>query len=361
MLTRDPCNLSFHPSRPGAMVKLMVRSMRIGAKQKNGQASEMKIFLTGGTGFIGLALAAHWQAQGAEVVSTAETPPPDWARAALPGVQFQQLDVRDRAALTASLIAAGPDLLVHGAALTPDENRERSGGTAAIFEVNVAGTANALEAAAKAGIKRVVSFSSGAVYGLPPEGETELDEAVTECRPALLYAISKMAAEKVALRLGALHGLSVVTPRLLAAWGPWEYRTSMRQTLSPGFQMFEAIMEGEVPKLPTDAAMPLIFSEDAATMIARLAESDAVGPVNIGTTEIIDLSALADEAVSMARARGLVFGGRGRGVVVFAPSRPPISLKRLGAAIGDWPKTHTTDALERYFDWHAGLIEPRPF
>lgn len=321
----------------------------------------MKIFLTGGTGFIGLALTAHWAAEGAEVISTADAPPPDWAKAALPGVEFRVLDVRDPVALTDAIVEASPDILVHGAALTPDEKRERAGGTAAIFEVNVAGTANALEAAAKAGVKRVVSFSSGAAYGMPPEGETELDEETTECRPAMLYAISKLAAEKVALRLGDLHGLSVVTPRLLAAWGPWEYRTSVRQTLSPGYQIVEAIASGALPSLPSGAAMPLVFSEDAATMIARLAASDAVGPVNIGTTDVIDLGALADEAVAMARARGMAFGAPARDVTIFAPSRPPISLRKLEAAIGDWPRTSNTDALARCFDWHSGLTEPRPF
>lgn len=321
----------------------------------------MKIFLTGGTGFIGLSLAARWAAEGAEVVSTAEAEPPEWAKEALPTVEFQQVDVRDQATLTEAVSAARPDILVHGAALTPGEKRERAGGTAAIFEVNIAGTANALEAAAQAGVDRVVAFSSGAVYGADLGGVTELDEITTDCRPTLLYAISKMAAEKVALRLGSLHGLSVVTPRLMAAWGPWEFRTSMRQTLSPGYQIVEAVIASEIPALPPGAQMPLVFSEDAATMITRLAESDAVGPVNIGTKDMVDLGALAEMAVDMARARGFKVDGQRREVTIFAPDRPPIALDRLSAAIGEWPRTSPADALERCFDWHAGLTEPRPF
>lgn len=325
------------------------------------RTSTMKVFLTGGTGFIGLALAAQWVAEGGEVTASADGPPPDWARKALPAVVFEIIDVRDRAALTTALRAARPDILVHGAALTPDETRERAGGTAAIFEVNVAGTANALEAAAEAGVRRVVSFSSGAAYGQTLDDVAVLDESTTECRPAALYAISKLAAEKTALRLGALHGLSVVTPRLSAAWGPWEYRTSMRQTLSPGYQIVEAIMAGDVPVLPPETMMPLVFSEDAATMIVRLAASDAEGPINIGSAEMTDLAALANEAVAIARMRSLGVSGPNREVAIYTPRRPPMNLNLLERAIGSWTVTSPADAITRCLDWHEGLSEPRPF
>lgn len=321
----------------------------------------MKVFLTGGTGFIGLALAARWASDGADVVATAASQPPLWARKALPEVEFQVVDVRDGAALTAAVVAARPDLLVHGAALTPDESRERAGGTATIFEVNVAGTANAVEAAAEAGVGRVVAFSSGSAYGRTLDDVDVLDEATTDCRPTALYAISKFAAEKTALRLGELHGLSVVTPRLSAAWGPWEYRTSMRQTLSPGYQIFEAVMAGEVPVLPSGTLMPLVFSEDAATMITRLAASSAEGPVNVGSADTVDLGALAGEAITVARARGLAVDGPEREVAIYTPKRPPMALDRLRAAIGDWPITDSATALGRYFEWHSSLSEPRPF
>lgn len=326
-----------------------------------GCVSAMKVFLTGGTGFIGLALAARWAADGVELVATAASPPPIWAQKALPQVEFRVVDVRDGATLTEAIVAARPDVLVHGAALTPDESRERAGGTAAIFEVNVAGTANAIEAAAHAGVGRVVAFSSGSAYGRTLDDAVVLDEATTDCRPTALYAISKFAAEKTALRLGELHGLSVVTPRLSAAWGPWEYRTSMRQTLSPGYQIVEAVMAGEVPVLPSATLMPLVFSEDAATMITRLAVSKTEGPVNVGSADMIDLGALADQAITIARARGLPVDGPEREVAIYTPKRPPMAMDRLRAAIGDWPITDSATALGRYFEWHSSLSDPRPY
>ena len=126
----------------------------------------MRVFLTGGTGFIGLALTERWLAEGAEVVATAPTKPPEWVLAAFEDrVRFDILDVRDKAAIEQALRSVRPDILVHGAALTPDEATERAGGAATIFEVNVAGTASVLEAAANVGVRRILAFSSGAVYG----------------------------------------------------------------------------------------------------------------------------------------------------------------------------------------------------
>ncbi|MFK7943272.1 MAG: NAD-dependent epimerase/dehydratase family protein [Paracoccaceae bacterium] len=321
----------------------------------------MKVFLTGGTGFIGLALAARWVADGADVIATAASLPPVWAQNALPGVRFKVVDVCDGEALKTAVVAACPDILVHCAALTPDETRERAGGTAAIFDVNVGGTANAVEAAAHAGVRRVVAFSSGSAYGRSLDEVAFLDEITTDCRPTALYAISKLAAEKTALRLGALHGLSVVTPRLSAAWGPWEYRTSMRQTLSPGYQIIESVIAGETPVIPPDAKTPLVFSEDAAAMITRLAASSAEGPVNIGSAEMVDLNELADQAIAVAQARGFTVGSVGRDVTIYTPKRPPMALGQLTAAIGDWPIASQTEALTRCLDWHSSLEEPRPF
>lgn len=308
----------------------------------------MRVFLTGGTGFIGLALTAQLLKDGAEVILAAEGPPPDWAVQMLgEGVTFRTIDIRDKEALEQALKDVRPDLLIHGAALTPDESIERAGGTAAIFEINVAGTANALEAAAAAGIGRVMAFSSGAAYGRTLDDTDVLDEVETECRPAGLYAISKLAAEKVALRLGELHGISVVTPRLSAAWGTWEYRTRHRQTLSPPWQIIEAALDGIRPVLPDGAALPLVFSEDAAEALVRLAKSKAEGVYNVGSDRMIDLAAFAALA---AETEDRVGTGT-RDIALFTAGRPPMRLDRLKAEIGSLPRTNVETALAQTIEW----------
>lgn len=308
----------------------------------------MRVFLTGGTGFIGLALTARLLRDGVEVISTAEAPPPNWAKRMLGNdVTFKTVSIRDMAALTDALRDTGPDILIHGAALTPDERIEREGGTAMIFDINVGGTTNALEAAAATGVGRVMAFSSGAAYGRTLKDTDVLDEVETECRPTALYAISKLAAEKAALHLGMLHGISVVTPRLSAAWGVWEYRTQHRQTLSPPWQMIEAVLEGARPTVPKGSALPLVYSEDAADMLVRLATSGAEGVINVGSDQMIDLGSLADAATEVAGREAF----EQRPVHLFTGGRPPMRLNRLKAAIGPLPRTGLDDALARTITW----------
>jgi len=123
-------------------------------------------------------------------------------------------DVTDQAAVQFAM--QGVDSVVHMAALlhivnsTPElrEKYER---------VNIGGTATVAEAAIKAGVKRVVLFSTIAVYG-PSEGRV-LNE-MSPTHPDTFYAQTKCAAEQIVLnargadgqplgnvlRLGAVYG-----------------------------------------------------------------------------------------------------------------------------------------------------------
>jgi UDP-glucose 4-epimerase len=110
----------------------------------------------------------------------------------------------------------GIDAVVHMAALLhivnpPPEMREK------YERINVGGTATVVEAAIKAGVKRVVLFSTIAVYG--PSDGCVLNE-MSPTHPNTFYAQTKRAAEQIALnargadrqplgtvlRLGAVYG-----------------------------------------------------------------------------------------------------------------------------------------------------------
>jgi UDP-glucose 4-epimerase len=86
--------------------------------------------------------------------------------------------------------------------------------------VNVGGTANVVEAAVRAGVERVVLFSTIAVYGY---GSGQILTEATPPRPDTFYAHTKLAAEQIVLqakrrdgqplgtvlRLGAVYGARV--------------------------------------------------------------------------------------------------------------------------------------------------------
>lgn len=309
----------------------------------------MRVFLTGASGFLGLALRDKLAANDAEVHCADVAPPPPWAAAALPPPASDiRLDVTDRAAVAKALCAARPDLVLHAAAATADGAREAAGDAARIAAINVGGTANVVEAAAAAGRPRVLALSSGAVYGKGPAEAALLDEADTAPTPRILYAITKLAAEQTALRLGQVHGVPVCAPRLGIVWGRWEHRTGERATTSPIHQALAHLRRGREAVLPLDARLPLIEAADAAEALLRLAASDATGVVNVGPPEV---ARVADVAALLARDPARVRIAEPGNVALFAAERPPFAQTRYEAACGPLPCAAPRKAADAVLAW----------
>ena len=123
-------------------------------------------------------------------------------------------DVTDQAAVQSAM--QGVDAVVHMAALLhivnpPPELREK------YERVNIGGTASVVEGAIKAGVKRVVLFSTIAVYG--PSDSCVLDE-LSPTHPDTFYAQTKCAAEKIVLNARGANGQPLGTVlRLGAVYG----------------------------------------------------------------------------------------------------------------------------------------------
>lgn len=116
----------------------------------------MIVFVTGGSGFLGINLIRYLLANGNEVVSF-DIAPFDYPEA--DRIRSVIGDIRDQASLEAAM--RGCTHAVHCAAALPLYSR------ADIHSTDVDGTRNVLETAAKLGLDRVVQISSTAVYGVP--------------------------------------------------------------------------------------------------------------------------------------------------------------------------------------------------
>jgi farnesol dehydrogenase len=138
----------------------------------------VRVLLTGGTGFLGRAVARALSASGHDLVLFSRSA----SRSGLPGTAFDG-DVRDLAALQRA--AAGCDGLVHSAALVSIwQPRSQD-----FDDVNVGGLRNAIAAAKAARISRIVYTSS--FLALPPHGEATPIAANH-------YQRTKVAADRVA-------------------------------------------------------------------------------------------------------------------------------------------------------------------
>lgn len=235
----------------------------------------MSVLLTGGTGFVGLNIAEALLRRGRPVVALDPAPPPAAAQAALgaigPELRFVQGSVTERAVLDALFETHAFTQVVQAAAITAGQARERAA-AASILEVNLMGTIEVLEAARRHGVAKLLYLSSSSVYGENSLSDDPLDEARTAPIPDSLYAISKYAGERSALRYAALHGMDIVCARLSAVFGPWERDTGARDTLSPIHQVMRAARAGHAVVLPRPGARDWVYARDVGAAVATLIE-----------------------------------------------------------------------------------------
>jgi UDP-glucuronate 4-epimerase len=234
----------------------------------------MATLVTGGCGFVGINLAEALSAQGEQAVLFDRNPLPLLAKQTLQDAKVPPVvitgDVRDKALLAKAMTDAGVQRVIHAAVITAGKTREaeRPGD---IVEVNVKGTISVLEAAHAAGCSRVVCVSSGSAYGRTLDEAGPLHEEVSASRPETLYAITKLAAEAVALRLGALWHRDVAAVRLGTLFGPWEFNTGVRDTLSLPLQLLQLALRGETAVLPAkEVRRDWIYSRDVAAGLAAV-------------------------------------------------------------------------------------------
>lgn len=312
----------------------------------------MAVLVTGATGFVGRNIAAALVKRGETVVPFAPGP----AAAPVPGAALVEGDIRSAADLDRAFAAARIDRVIHAAALTPDSAAEADR-PEQIVAVNVGGTVELMRAAQRAGVRRVLGLSSAAVYGLAT-AEGGLREDATLPEPAALYGITKWAAERIVLRLGALYGIETAAIRLGACFGVGEYATGMRPLLSPQWQGAEAARAGRPCVLPRPMWADWIDAEEAAAaIVALLAVPDLPSlPFNLGGGAV---TSAAQWCEALAQLRP---GFEWR-IDPVAPTvrygldrdRSPLDMSRLRAVIDPVPFTdRLLERAERYLLWRDG-------
>lgn len=166
----------------------------------------MRVLITGVSGFVGRHVARRLLAEGEAVSATFWEDDPS-----LPGVELFEADILDGAALARVVERSRPEAVIHLAGLS--HVGDSWGRMGEYFRVNVLGTENVLRAARGA---RVVLASSAEVYGAVPEAEQPIGEE-RPIAPASPYALSKAAAERLALALGGGDAVVVRSFNLIGA------------------------------------------------------------------------------------------------------------------------------------------------
>ena len=239
----------------------------------------MTFLVVGGSGFIGLNVIEVLLASSEQVISLDKSPIPPAAMnvfSKLPGKFTSiQLDITNTEDVDRVVSGADVDVVFYGAAITAGVEREISD-PLSVFDVNVIGLLNVLKAACRApSVNRIINISSGSAYGNGGFGDTgwkdSLDEFGTREDPQTLYAISKYAGERVALRMGELLKKRVINVRLSAIFGRWEYDTGVRDTLSAPMQATLLALKGATALIDRKEERDWTYSRDVARALYKLA------------------------------------------------------------------------------------------
>jgi nucleoside-diphosphate-sugar epimerase len=239
----------------------------------------MAILVTGAAGFVGLNIVAHLLASGRDVVGLDRIPlPPRAVRdfAALPG-RFTLIggSILSGADLSRALTIAPVEAVIHCAVITAGAARETAD-PETIVAVNVQGAVGALMAAVRRGVKRFVYPSSGSIYGLAAKGVAVIEEDSLPPAPVMLYGLTKRAAETILPRVALTQGVRFTAARLGSVYGPWEYATGVRDTLSPMWQALECARSGREAVLGPPWRGDYIYARDVAAGLVRIADAPAL-------------------------------------------------------------------------------------
>ena len=243
----------------------------------------MKTLVTGGTGFVGANVVRALMKRGAEVRALVR-PRSDTRNLDSLEVELVAGDLRDRGSLEAAL--EGCDTVYHVAAmyaLWARNPRE-------IYDSNVTGTINILEAAGQAGVQKIVYTSSVATIGLPKDGTPGTEEVPLPPEDMVSdYKRSKYLAEQEVLKY-AQRGLPVVIVNPSFPVGAWDVKPT------PSGQLIVNFLRGKIPAY-VDTGLNVVDVEDVAighVMAAergRIGERYILGHANLTLPELFQLLA----------------------------------------------------------------------
>jgi len=187
----------------------------------------MRVLVTGGAGFIGSNLVDALIADGQEV-TVLDDLSTGYAENVNPQAKLITGDVADPEDVGGA--CRGTELVLHLAAARAVLRSVQD--PLATDRANTRGTLCVLEAARRAGVRRVVCTSSSSVYGGASVTPTPESAPLVPRSP---YAVSKFAGEQYARVYWELHGLETVAIRLFNVFGPRQRPDSLYAAVIPIF------------------------------------------------------------------------------------------------------------------------------
>jgi UDP-glucose 4-epimerase len=315
----------------------------------------MRTFLvTGGAGFIGSHIATALVGRGDRVRVLDNLSTGHGSNLAHLGSKIELIEADLTDADTVARAVAGVDCIFHEAALA---SVPRS--VEAPLDTNAAcvtGTVTLLDAARRAGVRRLVYAGSSSAYGdrsSSPKRETDLPGPISP------YGAAKLAAEYYCQAFSATYGFETVVLRYFNVFGPRQDPLSPYSAVIPLF--ITALLSGKRPTLFGDGLQSRDFTYVDNVVHGNLLAADAKGVsgqvLNIANARAISLLDLLQQLNSLLKTRIEPIHEAAR------PGDIRESVADISAAqklLGYQPQISFEEGLERSIDYYRGFVSPVP-
>ncbi len=325
----------------------------------------MKLLVTGGAGFIGSAVVRHAVGAGVSVVNVDALT----YAANLESVKsvsgsdlyhFENVDIRDRAALDGVFSRHRPDAVMH---LAAESHVDRSiDGPADFVSTNLLGSFNLLEAARfywdKVGQPDHFRFhhvSTDEVFGsLPSDPSAKFTEA-TAYDPRSPYAASKAGSDHLVRAWFHTYGLPVVMNNCSNNYGPYHFPEKLIPVV-----IINALHGRQIPVYGDGQNVrDWLFVEDHARALMTVLREGGVGEsYNIGGGSEASNINLVRMICEILDDRRPMASGTYSDLIEFVADRPghdrryAIDASKIRKDLGWEPSVTLRQGIERTIDWY---------
>jgi UDP-glucose 4-epimerase len=244
----------------------------------------MKYLITGGSGYIGSRLTDLLIQDGENEVVNLDIRAPSVPRSR---TRFVHMDIRDRG-IAALVAEERPDALVHLAFVLNPIRDEQT-----MYDIDVNGTANVLDAAAAAGVPHLLVASSTTAYGAWPDNPVPIpEEHPVRGLPGYEYARDKTEIDRLCQLWAAQHPdatMTIVRPTIVFGPNVDNYIVRFWQN-----QPFVVLPDGH------DADWQYVHEDDVVDAMSRLLSERRGGIFNLtadGTIKMSEAAAIAGKKV----------------------------------------------------------------
>jgi len=311
----------------------------------------MKILVTGGAGFIGSNIVDALISRGHKVVvidnlSTGEKDNIN------PKAKFYKIDIRDKK-IADIFKKEKPQAVFHYAA----QIDARASARDPMFdaEINVLGSINVLESAAKSGVKKIVFASSG---GNLSSEETVLPTPEDKISlPASPYGAAKFSVEMYLHFFWRTYGMRYIALRLANVYGP---RQSPHGEAGVVAIFMNKMLRGEEPTIFGDGKQTrdYVYVGDVVRANLLALRSNKIGSFNVGTAKETNTLSLFRKIKKLTGAKirevhGLPTNQKNRsgGLLPGEQKRSVLSFKKIQREFG-WRPIVTLDlGLKKTVEW----------